>query len=186
MDWGIHLRDRTIWLIRQHKIVEVNGIVKKLRSMSDDNAIVNITFDNGCRLLVETMMYAGFPEPLFEVHGDRGAFILKDEGDEGRVLVSEITGEKYVDNLVYREQGPVPIRSRVLQEKFREIPAPDTKIPSDMKAGNDWVAFYNNFTAALDGREELIVTPEQSLRLMKVMDMIYASATTGRSIACCL
>jgi scyllo-inositol 2-dehydrogenase (NADP+) len=186
MDWGIHLLDRTIWLMRQHKIIEVNGIVKKLRSMTDDNAIVNITFDNGCRLLVETMMYAGFPEPLFEVHGDRGAFILKDEDDEGRVLVSEITGEKYVENLVYREQGPVPIRSRVLQEKFREISAPDTKIPSDMKAGNDWVAFYNNFTAALDGREDLIVTPEQSLRLMKVMDMINASATTGRSIACCL
>lgn len=187
MDWGIHLLDRAIWMMRAHKIVEVSGTVRNIRSQCDDNAIVNITFDNGCRLLVETMQYAFSGEPLWTVHGDRGCIMIQNEDDKtGRVIVSTVTGEHYAENLCYREQGPVTIKSRVIDEKFDTVAAPELDVPSDPKAGNDWSKYYENYVAALEGREELIVTPEQSLRLMRVIDMIYESSRLNHAIQCCL
>ncbi|MBR6740881.1 MAG: Gfo/Idh/MocA family oxidoreductase [Clostridia bacterium] len=183
MDWGIHLLDRTIWLMREHKIVEVGAKVHNILSRADDNAIVNITFDNGCKLLVETMHYAFAGEPLWTVHGDKGCIVIPDEDTPGNVTYATVTGERYADDLCYREQGPVTITSRVLTETYKTeplVPIGQSNFP------NLWQRFYENYTAALDGTEDLIVTPEQSLRLMKVIDMIYESSRTNQSIHCLL
>ena len=40
-----------------------------------------------------------------------------------------------------------------------------------------------NFIEAIEGRAAALNTPEQALRLMQVIDAIYASATTGKPVS---
>ena len=41
-----------------------------------------------------------------------------------------------------------------------------------------------NFIHALEGKEEPLNTPDQALALMKIIDAIYESASTGKPVAC--
>ena len=65
----------------------------------------------------------------------------------------------------------LPLAGGLLTE---ELPLPDVK--------TDWCEFYRNVTAALEGREELIVKHEESLRVMNVIDALFESARTGKSV----
>ena len=54
------------------------------------------------------------------------------------------------------------------KETLEEIPLPEEN--------PQWSDYYRNVVAALDGKEELIVKPEQALRVMKVIDAAFSSA----------
>jgi hypothetical protein len=57
-----------------------------------------------------------------------------------------------------------------------ELPLPDI--------ATKWSDYYENIVAALLKKEELIVKPEQSLRVMKVLDTIFESHEKGCGIRC--
>jgi predicted dehydrogenase len=61
-------------------------------------------------------------------------------------------------------------------EKWVEQPLPLTTQPQD------WAYLYKNVAAALDGTEELRVTPESVLRCFKVIEAAFESAKTGVSV----
>lgn len=44
------------------------------------------------------------------------------------------------------------------------------------------VRFANNFALAVEGREEPMNTPDEALKLMKIIDATYESASTGRPV----
>ena len=44
--------------------------------------------------------------------------------------------------------------------------------------------FYRNFARALEGKEALTVAPEQTLRVMAVIDLAFRSAEQNQVIAC--
>ena len=45
------------------------------------------------------------------------------------------------------------------------------------------IASAANFIEAIEGKAAPLNTPEQALRLMQVIDAIYASAKTGKPVA---
>ena len=47
-----------------------------------------------------------------------------------------------------------------------------------------WSDYYRNVMDAIDGKAELIVKPEQVLRVLKVMDAIFESGRTHKSVSC--
>ena len=50
----------------------------------------------------------------------------------------------------------------------------------------DWSSYYKNIAAVLDGREKLIVRPEQALRVMKVIDLMFKSEELKHGLECCI
>ena len=77
-------------------------------------------------------------------------------------------------------------------EAAKEDPANRARVTTDV-AGfatemtietvrSDWTNYYRNVADALRGRAELIVTPEQALRAMTVVDAAMQSAKTGETI----
>ena len=59
---------------------------------------------------------------------------------------------------------------------MKELPLPDVQ--------TDWTDYYKNILAVLDGEAELIVKPEQALRVMKVIDLLFRSEEEGTGFAC--
>ena len=47
---------------------------------------------------------------------------------------------------------------------------------------DDLTSVYNPLVAKLDGEGELTITPEQALRVIKVMEAAFESAKTGNAI----
>lgn len=62
------------------------------------------------------------------------------------------------------------------RETTFELPLPDVR--------SDWSEFYKNVIAAIEGSAELIVKPEEALRVMKVIEKIFESGECGRSVSC--
>ena len=56
-------------------------------------------------------------------------------------------------------------------ETLEELPLP--------VVATDWAEYYRNFLAATEGREELIVKPEQCLRVLRVIDAAFESSSKG-------
>ncbi|HBQ63928.1 MAG TPA: hypothetical protein DD727_03205, partial [Clostridiales bacterium] len=46
----------------------------------------------------------------------------------------------------------------------------------------EWADYYRNVLKTIDGQEELIVKPEQAMRVMKVMEACFASSLTGQTL----
>ena len=80
------------------------------------------------------------------------------------------------NDIVYTSAGPTRTMAPRPKHTVTELVLPEVKA--------DWSEYYKNIAAVLDGREELIVRPEQCLRVMKVIDTIFESQKTGRGIAC--
>lgn len=48
----------------------------------------------------------------------------------------------------------------------------------------DWSDYYKNIVKVMNGEEELIVKPEQALRVMKVIEMVFRSEESGMGVSC--
>ena len=80
------------------------------------------------------------------------------------------------DVIVYTEAGPTRSMAPRPKETVDELPLPQVNA--------DWSEYYQNIVAVMDGKAELRVRPEQALRVMKVVDLIFQSDAEGRSLSC--
>jgi predicted dehydrogenase len=48
----------------------------------------------------------------------------------------------------------------------------------------DWSDYYKNIVKVIEGTEELIVKPEQALRVMKVIEKVFEAQNTGAGVRC--
>lgn len=83
---------------------------------------------------------------------------------------------KWEEKIVYTAAGPTRSMAPRPVETTKEMPLPQV----DMH----WSDYYRNVMAAIDGKEELIVKPAEVLRVLKVLDAIFESGRTGKSISC--
>lgn len=68
------------------------------------------------------------------------------------------------------DHGPRP------KETTLELPLPEVQ--------TDWSDYYKNILAVLDGEAELIVRPEQALRVMKVIDAVFEADRLNCGVHC--
>jgi len=60
------------------------------------------------------------------------------------------------------------------KETLEELPLPEVQ--------TDWTDFYHNVLAVLDGKEELLVKPEEVRKVVQVMTAIFESSETGKAV----
>ena len=75
------------------------------------------------------------------------------------------------DEIVYTAAGPTRTMAPRPVHTTQELELPD--VPAE------WSSYYKNIAGVLDGREDLIVKPEQALRVMKGIDLIFQSNEKG-------
>ncbi len=156
-DWGIHLIDQMLWLIDSPVISVYASLKKVFCKECDDNFKLFLKFENGIDADIEIDTYNFIALPRWHVVGDRATLNVDDWACHGKILSAKETGVEWSETIVYTEAGPTRSMAPRRKETILEEPLPEVT--------PHWSDFYKNVCATIEGREKLIVTPEQALRL---------------------
>jgi len=177
LDWGVHLIDQIMWLIPQ-KVVSVYAELVSIYSKEvDDNGKIVIKFEDGLSAHIDLLMNSFVNMTKFRLLAFDGTAVIENWDCDGKI-VKLLNDKKPIwdEKIVYTAAGPTRSMAPRLPETIKEIKLPNVK--------TDAADYYRNFIAVLDKGDELIVKPEESLRVMKVIDLAFQSHADGRSISC--
>lgn len=177
LDWGVHLLDQVLQLIDSPVVEAEAHLLSIFTPEVDDNIRLLIRFENGCSAVMEMCTNTLIPSPRWHVQGTLGTMQIDDWSARGRLMqLKENAAMSWDDDIVYTEAGPTRTMAPRPAFTMKEIPLPDIQ--------TDWTDFYRNIADVLEGRGELMVKPEQALRVMRVIDLLFLAAQEGRSQKC--
>jgi len=177
LDWGVHLIDQLMDMFPA-PVVEVSGSLNKVFGQEvDDNIKVNLRFANGVSAMLEMATNCFINQPRWHVSGAEGTLVIHDWDCTGEIvkLLTDASME-WEDDIVYTAAGP----TRTMAPR----PKHTTQLLSLPEAPADWSEYYMNVADVLDGKAELIVKPEQALRVMRVIDKVFAADGQRCGISC--
>ena len=179
LDWGVHLIDQLLWMIKSPVI----GVYADLQSIYseevDDNLKVMLKFEEGVSALVEVTTNCFINQCRWHMIGEEGTAIVEDWGCTGKVVKLKGEGKmEWADTIVYTEAGPTRTMAPRPSETTQTLPLPDVQ--------TEWGDYYKNIVSVIEGKAELLVKPEECLRVMRVIDAIFESAEKNSSVECCI
>lgn len=178
-DWGVHLIDQLLWMVPADLQTIYADVRNVINEKVDDYFNIQLYFKNGVNAQIELGTYFlnssdGWFERHWFVGGNTGSakidgFLPKGEITRTSELLTNVPGSITMTHAgPTRSFGPAP-EGRILSE-----PLPKVTVNHQM--------FFDNYYAYTQGREELVVKPEQILRLMRVVEAIRKAAQEHRSI----
>lgn len=178
LDWGVHLLDQMMDMIHS-PVVSVDAHLQSVFSEEvDDNIKLFFRFENGVSALLEMSTNCFVNLPRWHVSCTNGTAVVEDWSCKGKtVQLREDAGQMaWDDDIVYTEAGPTRTMAPRPAYTTKEEPLPEVE--------TDWSDYYRNIVDVIDNKAELIVKPEQCLRVMKVIDLIFESEKQGHGMSC--
>lgn len=181
-DWGVHLIDQILYMMPGAKVKSVFADVRNvINEKVDDYFKIIMRFDNGVTAEIELGTYFlsdKIDEKWFERHwfigGDKGSAYTDGFGPQGKIvrtshLLKNVGGQRTMTAAgPTRSFGP---------------PAEGTILTEDIEvATTTHEDYFKNYHEAYFGREEFLVKPEETRRVLALMDAIRESARTFKSI----
>ena len=174
LDWGVHLLDQIVMMIPEN-IVRVNAkMYHNAYDEVDDGFIADFEFESGLLASVEVDTVAFVNEPRWIVRGDVGSLVVEDWDINGKIVRARDKNTVWENEILYTSAGPTKTmapRTRFSEETL-ELPV--------VKA--DWMEFYHNYAAVLDGTAEPFVLPGQNLYVMKLMEACFRSSDERQTV----
>ena len=173
-DWGIHLLDQAVMLFPEAKITSVYATLNHVTNeQTDDGFFIDLLFDNGIHYIVEVGTSHFITLPRWMVMGRDGTMLLDNWGLEGKIVCAHGEDDKDVVPVV-TAAGLTKTMAPRREETIQTLDIPDI--------WPDLGEYYRNITAVLEGRESPIVTPEQMLRVMRLIDTVFEAARVGQAL----
>ena len=175
-DWGVHLLDQLLYMI-PGKVTSVFMRQQHLiPSDADDNFRLELEFDTGISALVEVGTCNFLMHPLWYVLGRKGSAQIDYWDLQGKIV--QLTNEKidWEKEIKPNIAGPSITMAPRTEDTVSMLPLPEVEVDKGI--------FYRNFAAALEGKEALWVKPEETLRVMQVIDLAFASAEANQVLFC--
>lgn len=173
-DWGVHLIDQMLLLFDGHTIDTVDcRLIHTTNFEVDDGFKLTITFDNGATGYVEVGTLNFIAMPRFYLQCMKGTALITNWQKPADVVFCKH----------WHESDVLPVQTAAGITKtmaHRDSVTVDT-YQEDIPV-SDVHDFYRNFCAAIDGREEQIVRPEQVRRVLRVIEKAFASAKKKRPV----
>lgn len=174
LDWGIHLLDQLLYLVNS----PVSEVYAHLLSVKfpdvDDNFKVMLRFENGLSALVEVDTYTFIQLPRWHISGDKGTLQIDDFQCNGKMVCAKDTEMHWDTGIVYTAAGPTRTMAPRPKETIEESSLPEVQ--------TDARDYYRNFRDAQLGKAALMVTEEQMLAVMRVVDAIFLSEREHRAV----
>ncbi len=143
----------------------------------DDNIKVFLYFENGVSAVLEMSTNCFINHPRWHLTCTDGTAVVEDWSCKGKMVQLNTDSEmEWEDEIVYTKAGPTRTMAPRPTFTTKEMALPDVK--------TDWSDYYKNIIDVLDNGVELIVKPEQALRVMKVIDLAFESSKTKTGIHC--
>lgn len=177
LDWGVHLIDQLLDMIDE-TVVSVDAHLNCVFSGEvDDNVKITLRFASGLSAMVEFCTNCFIYQPRWHVSGVDGTAVVENWECDGRIVKLNTDAKMdWGEDIVYTAAGPTRTMAPRPKQTETELPLP--------KVETDWCDYYKNVVAAIAGKEALIVKPEQALRVMRVIDLVFASEKAGHGLAC--
>lgn len=177
LDWGVHLIDQIMDMIKSPVASVTAHLFSIFSNEVDDNIKILLRFENGISALLEMSTNCFINNPRWHVTCTDGTIQIDDWSCKGKIVQLN-TDQKmeWADDIVYTEAGPTRTMAPRPAHTTKELPLPEVC--------TDWSDYYNNIVDVIDNGAELIVKPEQALRVMKVIDLIFKSQELGEGIKC--
>ncbi|MBO5070345.1 MAG: Gfo/Idh/MocA family oxidoreductase [Roseburia sp.] len=177
-DWGVHLLDQLLDMIPS-RVVSVSAHLESVFTEEvDDNVKLMLLFENGVSALMEFSTNCFINHPRWHVSCTEGTAVVENWECDGKIVKLAENAEqmKWEDDIVYTAAGP----TRTMAPR----PAHTTQVLELPKVDTKWEDYYRNIVGVLEQKEELIVKPEQALRVMKLIDMVFGAVEHGGIATC--
>ena len=174
LDWGVHLIDQMLGIVYDKKIKSIYCRCNHITNYEvDDGFRLELYFEDGPTALIEVGTSNFISMPRFYMTGTNGSAMVNDWREDCRVVCCKNWEEKDVVPVVTAAgltKTMAPRDEKTITESFIRRPESDVH------------DFYRNVCAAIDGKETQIVTHEQLMRVMRIMEAAFESDALGRPV----
>ena len=174
LDWGVHLIDQILQIFEKDKIVRIYCDTTNItKTEVDDGFRLTIYFEGEKTAYVEVGTYNFLAMPRFYLQCRGGCAIISDWTKKAHVAKLKAWNEKEV----------LPVQTAA---GITKTMAPRDEITLDEydveRPVSDVHDFYRNFCAAIDGKEDMLITTPQVRKVLQVMEWAFESAEKGKVI----
>ena len=174
LDWGVHLLDQMLQMIPEKLTTIYCSYDHVTNEEVDDGFKAIFTFESGLKFHVEVGTSNFIELPRWVVEGVDGTALIEDFKRNGKIVCADGEDDKNVVP-VATAAGLTKTMAPRREETIKTLPLPE--VESDVRD------FYRNLMAVIDGEAEIIVKLPQVQRVMRLMEAIMESATTGQVVA---
>lgn len=176
-DWGVHLIDQLLDLIPS-PVVSVDAHLFQIFTKEvDDNFKAFLRFENGLSALVEIATNCFILQPRWHMSCTDGTAVIEDWECHGKMVkLSSDEKMEWTNDIVYTAAGPTRTMAPRPVHTTAQLPLPEVT--------TDWADYYKNIVDVIDNGADLIVKPQQALRVLRVIEAIFESQKLGQSIKC--
>lgn len=174
LDWGVHMIDQLLQMI-DSPVIQVYARMQHVTYEEvDEGFTLTLRFENGLVAMVEVDTSCFISQGRWHVRGTEGTLEIKNWDCDGSIVRARDMKTEWEEEIVQTSAGPTKTMAPRSQFTQEELPLPVVKV--------DWIEYYHNYVAALEGREALLVKPEEALRVMYVMEAAFTSERIGASL----
>ena len=174
LDWGVHMLDQIMMMVEK-PLRSVYAILSHVTNDDvDDGFKIFLDFEGGLNVQVEVGTSNFINLPRWYMQGNNGTAVMPDWfAENGRiVMVSDWENRDAVP--VVTAAGLTKTMAPRTDDTILEYPLP--VLHSDVRD------FYRNVVKAIRGEEVQLVTHEQVIKVMKVMEAAFRSADTNQVV----
>jgi len=174
LDWGVHLIDQLVQMIPAG-ITAVNCRFNMLEQQEvDEGLVLTLSFANGVTAIVDIQTRFFIPLPRWLISGTMGAGLVENWQRDGKQILANDEGIYFEPEIVYTAAGPTKTMAPRRKETVDEKPLPNVK-----STGRE---LYQNLIGVLNDEAELIVKPQEVLRVLKIIDAAFQSAESTQTM----
>ncbi|MDR0405439.1 MAG: Gfo/Idh/MocA family oxidoreductase [Clostridiales bacterium] len=177
LDWGVHLIDQIMYMTNE-KVVNVFCKMYSVEySEVDDNFRLTMTFGSGLTAHIEVSTNNYITHPRWYVLGKQGTLQIDGWECDGKIVRCVDKENVWVDEIIYTKAGPTKTMAPRNKNSTEEITLSE---PTDVV--DNLTVVYDGFLDAIEGKAALKITPQQALRVMKVMEAAFESHQTASAV----
>lgn len=174
-DWGVHLIDQILFMMPDVKIKSIYADIKSvLHEEVDDYFKILMKMDNGVTVHIELSTYILEYQSRWMIAGDKGTMLVHNFAGDGNIYRTGKMLKKLPPQITETEAGPT--------RQFAPVPPGGIVKESLPEVKTDWVDFYKNVAATLNGKEESKIKISEVRRVLKVMESAWESSNTGKAV----
>ncbi len=172
-DWGVHLVDQILQIIKE----DIKTVYCRFEHLTndevDDGFKLVLTFESGKEAYVEVGTYNFIAMPRFYMRAKNGTAMISDWREKCKLVRC-----KY-----WHESDVIPVQTAAGLTKTM---APRDSVTVDEyemeRPASDVHDYYRNFCKAINGAETQLVTHDEMMKVMRVMEECFRSAELGQVV----
>ena len=173
LDWGVHLLDRLLYMIPEKIRKVFCSLTHITNNEVDDGFKMHLTFESGLTAVVEVGTCHFINLPLWLIAGNHGTAVIHDWSCDGKMVRLKSWEDKDAAPIL-AGSGLTKTMAPRGDNSVEELPLPVVDF--------DHNELYSNLADVINEGAAQIVTGEEALRVLKLMEAAFESAESGTVI----